>query len=135
MAVNALNHVNIRCRPDRMDETMEFYRDFLGLEVGYRPDFSFPGYWMYSGDQPLVHISSRPPKGRHDGQPDDMDAGFGHIAFSATGLADVKAKLDAKGLKYIERPTPDEGIYQLFTHDPNDVMVEFCFPIDERLGH
>jgi hypothetical protein len=55
---------------------------------------------MYAGDRPLVHISSRPPKGRHDGQPEDMDAGFGHVAFSATGLAQVKENLDLKGLKY-----------------------------------
>jgi len=86
---------------------------------------------MYAGDRPLVHISSRPPKGRHDGQPEDMDAGFGHVAFSATGLAQVKENLDLKGLKYCERATPDEGIYQLFVYDPNKVLVEFCFPIGE----
>ncbi|MEK9929258.1 MAG: VOC family protein [Rhodospirillaceae bacterium] len=125
--------MNIRCRTDKLEETMEFYRDFLCLKVGYRPNFDFPGYWMYAGDRPLVHISSRPPKGRHDGQPEDMDAGFGHVAFSATGLAQVKENLDLKGLKYYERATPDEGIYQLFVHDPNKVLVEFCFPIGERV--
>ena len=131
MPVSDLNHLNIRCKPEKMQATKEFYEEFLGLKEGYRPDFTFPGHWMYVGDHPLVHISTRPPKGTGEGQPEDLDAGFGHIAFSATGLADVKAKLDAKGMSYEERPTPDQGVFQLFTHDPNDVLVEFCFPMDE----
>jgi catechol 2,3-dioxygenase-like lactoylglutathione lyase family enzyme len=129
--VTGLNHVNVRCTPDNMEATREFYEDLMDLKPGYRPNFTFPGYWMYAGDHPLVHISTRPPKGTSASQPEDLDGGFGHIAFWATGLAETKAKLDAKGLKYEERPTPDEGVFQLFTNDPNGVIVEFCFPIAE----
>jgi catechol 2,3-dioxygenase-like lactoylglutathione lyase family enzyme len=134
MAVSALNHLNVRTTPENMEATREFYEEFMGLKPGYRPNFTFPGYWMYAGDHPLVHISTRPPKGTGPTQPDDLDGGFGHIAFYATGLAETKAKLDAKGLSYEERPTPDEGVFQLFTRDPNEVIVEFCFPIEESKG-
>lgn len=132
MAVSALNHLNIRTTPEKLEATKAFYEEFLGLTEGYRPDFRFPGYWMYaSSDHPLVHISTRDPKGTGDVQPEDLDGGFGHIAFSATGLIELKQKLDAKGLSYEERPTPDQGVFQLFTRDPNDVIVEFCFPMEE----
>jgi len=131
MAVSALDHLNVRTTPEKLEATKAFYEEFLGLTEGYRPAFRFPGHWMYAGDHPLVHISTRDPKGTGDSEPEDLDGGFGHIAFSATGLAELKRKLDARGLEYEERPTPDQGVFQLFCRDPNNVIVEFCFPMAE----
>ena len=39
--------------------TRDFYRNILGLEVGFRPDLNFPGYWLYCGDVPVVHLVPR----------------------------------------------------------------------------
>jgi catechol 2,3-dioxygenase-like lactoylglutathione lyase family enzyme len=46
MPLNALHHVTVKT-PD-LETTRDFYRDILGLEVGFRPDLDFPGYWLYA---------------------------------------------------------------------------------------
>lgn len=31
--------------------------DVLGLRVGDRPPFPFPGYWLYAGSSAWVHVA------------------------------------------------------------------------------
>jgi len=47
-------HFNIRTR--KLDDTVRFYKDVLGLEKGDRPNFAFPGAWMYSEGKAVVHL-------------------------------------------------------------------------------
>jgi catechol 2,3-dioxygenase-like lactoylglutathione lyase family enzyme len=54
VSVGVLDHFNIRTR--KLDDTVRFYEDFLGLEKGARPNFAFPGAWMYSEGKPVVHL-------------------------------------------------------------------------------
>ena len=54
MSVGVLDHFNIRTR--NLAETVRFYEDVLGLEKGPRPNFAFPGAWMYSEGKPVVHL-------------------------------------------------------------------------------
>src|SRR6516162_8697602 len=42
---------------DDMEATKEFYARALGMHVGFRPPLEFPGYWMYVGDTPCIHIA------------------------------------------------------------------------------
>ena len=60
-----------------------------------------------------------------------MDAGFGHIAFDATGYLDFKSLLAEKNIKYDEHPTPDKDLMQIFFPDPNGVVVEMVFDMAE----
>ena len=39
-----------------MPTSIRFYRDVLGLTVGFRPKLDFPGYWLYSGGTATVHL-------------------------------------------------------------------------------
>ena len=55
MAINELNHINIRTV--KMEETKNFFVDVVGLEIGFRPDFPSHGYWLYCGEVPIVHLS------------------------------------------------------------------------------
>lgn len=129
MQVSGLHHLNVRTSPEKLEATREFYEYYMDLKVGPRPDFQFGGYWMYVGDHPLVHISTRDPKGRIPQA--DTDYGFGHIAFDCKGLETLKEKLDSKGVDYQERPTPDNTLMQVFFDDPNGVLVEMVFDIAE----
>jgi catechol 2,3-dioxygenase-like lactoylglutathione lyase family enzyme len=129
MQVSGLHHLNVRTTPEKLEETREFYEYYMDLSVGPRPDFPFGGYWMYVGDHPLVHISIREPKGL--GAKAESDFGFGHIAFDCKGMYTLKEKLDSKGVKYEERPTPDNTLMQIFFDDPNGVLVEMVFDIAE----
>ena len=49
-----LDHFNIRTR--KLADTVRFYEDVLGLEKGDRPNFAFPGAWMYSEGKAVVHL-------------------------------------------------------------------------------
>ena len=55
MAVQALNHFNVQTTD--LEKTREFYERVLGFKSGPRPNFDFPGYWLYCGDMPVVHLT------------------------------------------------------------------------------
>ena len=44
----SLNHYSIRS--SNLPACERFYVDVLGLRVGPRPAFAFPGLWLYAGD-------------------------------------------------------------------------------------
>lgn len=128
MGLNALNHFTIR--PADLEATRAFYSDVLGLPVGYRPPLGFPGYWLYCGDVPTVHLI-----GVRPGETGVRAAGetglFDHIAFSCTGLAEMRARLDGLGIGYERRVIPRDRQTQLFLRDPDGVAVELNFPPEE----
>jgi catechol 2,3-dioxygenase-like lactoylglutathione lyase family enzyme len=54
VAVTGLDHINISTA--NLEETQAFFVEVLGLEVGWRPAFGFPGAWLYSDGKDLVHL-------------------------------------------------------------------------------
>ena len=44
---------------DDIAKAKAFYADVLGLENGERPNFSFPGAWMYSDGRAVVQVTER----------------------------------------------------------------------------
>jgi catechol 2,3-dioxygenase-like lactoylglutathione lyase family enzyme len=54
MPLTELNHVTVRTK--EMERTRDFYVTVLGMTVGFRPDLGFPGYWLYVGKKPVVHL-------------------------------------------------------------------------------
>jgi catechol 2,3-dioxygenase-like lactoylglutathione lyase family enzyme len=108
--------------------TLDFYTGLLGLKAGYRPDLGFDGAWLY-GDAPqaVLHLYfDRPPPAQRAGVID-------HMAFTARGLRDTKARFDASGTKYDLRQQPGSGTWQLFCHDPSGAKVELDFDPSETL--
>ena len=49
-----LDHVTLRTAD--LEGTRSFLERVLDLKPGYRPAFSFPGYWLYAGGEPIVHL-------------------------------------------------------------------------------
>ncbi len=142
MAIS-LNHVSIRSLD--LPACERFYGGLLGLQVGPRPPFPFPGLWLYAGDtadsaNAVVHIigiDRDDPEGlkRYLGDRDPAGLqGTGvvdHVAFAATGLVAMRARLAALGLPCRERTVPNLGLHQVFVDDPNGVVVELNFPAAE----
>ena len=54
MPAMSLNHYTIKARD--LEATKKFYTDVVGLAVGDRPPLDFPGYWLYCGGVPTVHL-------------------------------------------------------------------------------
>ena len=64
---------------------------------------------------------------RHAGPTGLLD----HIAFSCTGLAEMKARLAANKVEHEERVIPRDRQTQLFLFDPDGVAVELNYPPEE----
>ena len=54
MSIIDFDHINIRTA--NVTAMTAFYAEVLGLEEGWRPNFSFPGAWLYLAERPLMHL-------------------------------------------------------------------------------
>jgi catechol 2,3-dioxygenase-like lactoylglutathione lyase family enzyme len=124
MALTQLNHMTVRT--DDLEGTRDFYKDLLGLKNGPRPPLGFPGFWLYAGDDPVVHLV---PKSNGIGGGPSADTGnFDHVAFTAEGFDAMRESLRRRGIKFHEQQVPATPIRQIFLEDPNRVMIELNFP-------
>ena len=134
MPLGTLQHYTIE--PSNLTRTKKFYCEVLGLENGDRPPLGFPGYWLYSGDVPTVHLlgKRKPREGIvvRGTKKKFKDTGrFDHIAFAATDIAGVRRKLKAKKVKFREQVIPRTGGTQIFLYDPDGIGVELNFDASE----
>lgn len=121
--IHGMNHFTVIAKD--LDQTLDFYVGVLGLSQGPRPDLGFAGAWLYADGKAILHVYADrpvPPAGVID-----------HMAFSARHLRDVKARFDARGLKYDLRQQKGSGTWQLFCLDPNGAKVELDFDPSEML--
>lgn len=123
--IEGMNHFTVLT--DDLERSVDFYVGLLGLAPGPRPDLGFPGAWLYSNGQAVLHIIA----GR--ALPAQRAGVIDHMAFSARGLRAVADRLDAAGIAYELRRQRGAGTWQLFCHDPNGAKVELDFdPAEER---
>jgi catechol 2,3-dioxygenase-like lactoylglutathione lyase family enzyme len=128
MPAQSLNHYTIKVRD--LERTKDFYRDVVGLEVGERPPLPFPGYWLYCGDIPTVHLIGYRADDPIIADGPSYPAATGrldHIAFACDGLKEMRDKLRSRGIKYQERVLPRLNMTQLFYPDPDGISVECNF--------
>ena len=129
MSVGVLDHFNIRTR--NLADTVRFYEDILGLEKGARPDFAFPGAWMYSEGKAVVHLVDI----SKTDEAQKPDSGVvHHVAFISRGFADMQKRLEGKGFKYDSRQVPGGDLWQIFVDDPNGVMIELNYEAAKEQG-
>ncbi len=131
MKLNSFEHVLVLA--DDLKATRDFYVDVLGLEAGFRPDFGFPGYWLYLGGSACIHLAEKRTIG--DNSTGDSGAtgpvGSGcidHIAFNAEDIDSARDRFDKLGIAYRHRDVPGAPLQQLFIRDPNGISVEINFP-------
>ena len=128
MKLKSFEHVLITTQD--IEATKDFYVDVVGLVIGKRPDFSFPGYWLYLGDTPCVHLAGSDRGSGDAGVGADTGGGaIDHVAFNAEDFAAARAGLDAAGIAYEHRLVPGAPLQQLFITDPNGVKIEINFPV------
>ncbi len=140
----ALNHYSIRTID--LDRCRDFYESVLGLTVGPRPLFPFPGFWMYRGPHAdyanaAVHVIGIDKNdargleqylGGRDASSLQGSGAIDHIAFFADGLDAMLKHLREKGVAFRERAVPDLGLHQLFLDDPDGVVIELNYSAAEK---
>ncbi len=125
MAVTGFNHYNLRAQRDLLDRLRAFYCDVVGLTPGTRPAFRSFGYWLYAGNQDVLHLSEAPP---NEMRATDVLTTFDHVAFTCTDAAAMQAKLAAHGVEYRVTKVAQTGIVQIFFRDPAGNGVELNCP-------
>jgi len=150
MEIKRIDHYSIRTLD--VEASRKFYTEIIGLTVGPRPAFPFPGLWLYNGEPPadlnnaesnygIVHVMGVDP---HDPQglietvgyrdPDTLTGstgGLDHIALAVTGRAAMLERCRRNDVSFFERTVPTLGLHQVFIKDPNGLTIELNFPASE----
>lgn len=131
--VHRLDHVNLRT--EQPGALAAFYSDVVGLRNGARPDFNFPGAWLYCGERASVHIVGVS-SGQVNAQGNPGPLSLEHFAFRASGLASFLANLEKFEVPHRDIPVPDFEIFQVNINDPdgNHIHVDFDIAEAQALG-
>lgn len=130
MIVERLDHVNIIT--DRLDETARFYAELLDLEERNGPGPARPDQvrWMHDHTgQAILHLNSVDCPRAFDRAvaPGAETGAIHHVALRCGDFDAVKARLDARGADYRINDLSAFGLKQIFTADPNNVLLELNF--------
>ena len=129
MKVNALDHVNIITAD--LDGTARFYAGVFDLDRRNAPPPLTPetAQWMYDdAGRAILHINSLdcPRTYQREVAPGPTGS-IHHVALNCSGHDEVVARLAARGLDYKGNTVEAIRLRQVFTLDPNGVLLELNF--------
>lgn len=133
MPARTLDHVNIAT--DRVIDTSNFFCDVLGLKATTPMPDTRPedAQWLLDEKgHPVIHLA-RPDLIRSAGHPVSTGHGSGsihHVAFVCDGHDAMLAKLEGEGRVERTYAIPAISLRQIFTRDPNGILVELNFTGD-----
>ncbi len=123
MPVIEINHINLRSDRETMHKLRDFYCDIIGLTVGKRVASTTYGYWLYIGDNDVVHLAeyktATPPQ-------IDVHGTYDHVSFTFTDMPSMEAHLIKHGVPYTTRLLAN-GVRQINLKDPAGNGVELNF--------
>lgn len=125
--VRGIDHVNLEVPAEHLDVVSHFYTEAVGLTEGNRPEFPFPGRWLYADgvSNAILHLASYDDK---DQAPLNQGTGrFNHVCFAMQGLSARREQLERSGIEFRESNRPNAMVVQLFLTDPIGLMVELNF--------
>jgi catechol 2,3-dioxygenase-like lactoylglutathione lyase family enzyme len=129
MKVNALDHINIITAD--LHGTARFYAEMFDLEArnGPPPLTRETAQWMYDNEgRAIIHINSLDCVRTYEREVTPGPTGsIHHVARNCSGYDDVIARLDARGFEWQVNVIEAVGLRQVFTMDPNGVLLELNF--------
>ena len=135
MRITHIDHFNISLRHSDLETIRDFYVNVIGLTESARPNFNFPGYWLYVGSEAAIfHLAVVLPDDSDGISPDKSTGQFDHISLKASDAGSARARLKAAGVPFVERPVPGWRLNQIFFKDPAGLKVELTFDM-EREDH
>ncbi|ANQ86881.1 hypothetical protein dqs_3864 [Azoarcus olearius] len=116
-----LHHFAVMAPENVIEKVVEFYGEILGLRPGFRPDFAVPGYWLYSGSHPLIHLTV------NNDRSEGTQGYFHHIALHCSNFDEVVDRLDKANVGYRRNDLDSVRLVQLIVRDPAGTPVELTF--------
>jgi catechol 2,3-dioxygenase-like lactoylglutathione lyase family enzyme len=129
MKVNALDHVNIITAD--LEGTSRFYADVFELDRRNAPAPLTPdnAQWIFDdAGRAILHINSVDCPRTYEREVTPGPTGsIHHVALNCSGYDDVIGRLEAQGMDYQVNLVASIGLRQVFTMDPNGVLLELNF--------
>lgn len=119
-----IQHVAIKTQD--LEATNKFYTEVLGMTLAFRPEFDFPGSWLNMGST-MFHVMAGYAGLDRDGKSPNGSASVDHIALEAQGFDDFRRNFVKHDLDWRQFDIPEVGLWQLFVHDPNGILIELNF--------
>jgi catechol 2,3-dioxygenase-like lactoylglutathione lyase family enzyme len=127
--VNALDHINIITA--ELHETARFYAEMFDLEIRNAPPPLTPdnAQWMYDdAGRAIIHINSLDCPRTYERKVSPGPTGsIHHVALNCSGYDDMIARLGGRTMDYQVNLVAAIGLRQVFTMDPNGVLLELNF--------
>ena len=119
----SINHIQLVAEKDLVIQLRDFYCDVIGLTEGFRPSFERFGFWLYIGDNDVLHLIT-PKEGD---ERSSRKSSFDHIAFKTDNYEGVLQKLKSLHIPFEEKLIPGMTAHQIFLRDPAGNRVELNF--------
>lgn len=121
MNLARLDHVTIACSD--LSRSVEFYTAVIGLVAGPRPDFDFPGAWLYLRERPVLHLIG----GREIAT--SGTGVFDHFSLFCDDIDSARQRLSELDVAFDEMEVPGMPLRQFFIVGPDGVKVELTFEV------
>jgi lactoylglutathione lyase len=114
-----LAHTMIRVKD--VDETIDFYTNFIGLREVRRKEIGDEALLVFLTDEAAGYVLEL--TANHGKTDYELGDQFGHLAFFADDLDSVVAEVERRGWWY-RRSRPEVSARYIFLKDPNGYDVE-----------
>jgi catechol 2,3-dioxygenase-like lactoylglutathione lyase family enzyme len=116
--IKSINHLGRMTK--RLEPSRKFYRDVLGFREVARPNFDFPGAWLFNYGM-MIHLIYN----EHAPDPDgEIQTRGDHLALHVDDVAAAEQLLKEHGVEYRKNVLADRGLIQIFCRDPDGHHVE-----------
>jgi catechol 2,3-dioxygenase-like lactoylglutathione lyase family enzyme len=129
--INRMFHTAIRTAdPIRM---RNFYTRLLDMVVDRRrpdSDVDVAGFWLrpgLPGGEAIIHVFAGEDAKTPDGRIPTGGAAVHHLSFLASGFHGTLRRIQEAGLNWRGNLLPSIGLWQIFVHDPNGILLELTF--------
>ena len=123
------DHIALKAK--NPEEMKDFLIKLLGFEVGFRPNFPFKGYWLYSNGKDVIHIFNEQATFYKDKLKDeDIEIEplgkniVNHICFFSDDYEEMIQRIKNMNLKYDVANAPGLPIKQVFIKAPENLLIE-----------
>ncbi len=124
LPIESVNHLARQTK--RLEEMRAFYRDVLGFREIERPNFNFPGAWLFNYGLQIHLIVDDQANNRTGGE---ISTRAAHLALHVLDTNEVERLLNAHHIPFVKNYVADRNVTQIFFHDPDGNHIEIgCYP-------